>query len=350
MEKPFGIIEGFFGPSWSWEFRQHLAKKISSAGGNFYFYAPKNDPYLRKSWQIDFPTDHFNHLKKTRAAFKASGVQFGIGLSPFELHHDFSKSGKELLLKKLLKIDELGPDYLGLFLDDMKPAADLAKVQIEMAHFIKEHISCKLSFCPSYYSFDPILEKVFGKCPDNYLEELGANLDSDIDILWTGEKVTSKSITSQHLGVVEKIIRRKPFIWDNLFANDGPRQCKFLKVLPFNNRKTDAFEYSSGWGINPMNQGHLSALVFESAAGTLLNSIDPTISLNSSIEKNCPKDLASLIKKSLGSFNDLGLEGLEQKEKEVLRNKFSQFDHPVALEISSWLKGEFDVDGDCLTD
>jgi len=44
-----GIVEGFFGPEWTWESRYRLCNNHPSYGGQFYIYAPKRDSFLRKN-------------------------------------------------------------------------------------------------------------------------------------------------------------------------------------------------------------------------------------------------------------------------------------------------------------
>ena len=79
-------------------------------------YAPKADPFLRKEWQKDFPADHFTNLKKMGEAFSNQGVKWGIGLTPFEIFHDFNEDAKDALKMKLKRIDELNPDVLEFYL------------------------------------------------------------------------------------------------------------------------------------------------------------------------------------------------------------------------------------------
>jgi hypothetical protein len=46
MTTPYlGIIEGFFGPPWTWQEREAYAPYLKSHGYAFYIYAPKGDPF-----------------------------------------------------------------------------------------------------------------------------------------------------------------------------------------------------------------------------------------------------------------------------------------------------------------
>jgi hyaluronoglucosaminidase len=62
----------------------------------------------------------------------------------------------------------------------------------------------RIFFCPTYYSFDPILDRVFGKRPHNYLSDLGKLLDPLVRVYWTGPEVCSQEISSVRLRLVKR--------------------------------------------------------------------------------------------------------------------------------------------------
>ena len=174
-------------------------------------------------------------------------------MSPFELHLLGAKEGKDLLREKLAQLEEIGLDLLGLFFDDMPVHDGLAEKQLEAIEVVRSVSSARVIFCPAFYTPDPILEKVFGKRPERYWEEI-SHAPSEVDFAWTGPKVISEEITREHLEETERLLRRKPFLWDNLFANDGPRNCKFLKFRVPYSRTKDELSRTRGWAWNPMNQ------------------------------------------------------------------------------------------------
>ncbi len=350
MKTNIGVIEGFFGPQWSWKDRISYAQFIKDNNLSFYIYAPKGDRFLRKSWKEDHPQESWLQLQNLGKEYQKQQVAFGVGLSPYEIYNEFSAENKRLFQDKVKKLSDLGLRYLGLFFDDMKSSPNLASTQIELVSLANEVTDAKIVFCPTYYSYDPILEKVFGQMPENYLDEIGKGIDSDVDIMWTGEKVISSSITTNHLKEVSKILKRAPFLWDNIFANDGPRQCHHLKIMPLEGRSKDAVEFSAGWAVNPMNQANLSKLVMGAFDSSVMG-IDPLTALRDSICKQCADDqLVKMIMENYVQFKELGLKSMGQEEIESLIKQLSNKTDPVSLEISSWLKGEFVVGSECLTD
>lgn len=344
-----GVIEGFFGPEWSWAHRQILCEAIKKSEGNFYIYAPKRDPYLRKSWQHDHPKEMLRDLKKLSAKCHEQKLEFGIGLSPFEIHLLWDKKTKQILKEKILKLEELDLDYLGLFFDDMRGSIDLADKQAEIVEFTRGITHRALLFCPTYYSNDPILDKVFGQRTPDYLEKIGKNISGDVQILWTGNKVIPAEITAEELRITKDILKRKPFIWENYFANDGPKQCKFLKLKPFEGRDRQVFEAASGWAFNLMNQPGLSEILFESAVQVLTKGEPPEKSFKTTLEKKGGLGFAEIILEFGGALREMGLDKMEPAMIEELRRRLSRSNR-FAIEILDWLDGKYIVGPECLTD
>src|SRR5690606_20138333 len=88
---------------------------------------------------------------------------------------------------------------------------------------------------------------------------------TEVALAWTGPKVISPEISAEHLREVSKILKREPFIWENFFANDGPKNCKFLKLKPYSGRTQESFQNAEAFGFNLMNQPELSKVLYLSA-------------------------------------------------------------------------------------
>ncbi|MGC4097515.1 MAG: beta-N-acetylglucosaminidase domain-containing protein [Nitrospira sp.] len=176
-----GLIEGFFGPEWPWKSRHRFCKSLRAYGGAFYLYAPKRDGCLRKNWKQHHEDDVWNEIKRLGATCRRNQTAFGIGLSPYEIHSDWNLRTKTALRDKIERVHELDITFLCLLLDDMKGASDLADRQVEIVEYVRSMMRMPLVFCPTYYSDDPILDKVFGQRPDDYLEKIG-RLSNDIHI------------------------------------------------------------------------------------------------------------------------------------------------------------------------
>lgn len=345
-----GIIEGFFGPEWSLEARKDYASFLSGCGGDFYFYAPKRDQSLRKQWREEWTADYQGFLLEMKNHFNDFGISFGVGLSPMGLNGKFTSQDARDLEKKIRLLQKLGITLLGVFFDDMPIEPSLAEVQIKVVKHIQENFEGTILFCPSFYSYDPILEKVFGKMPENYLEEIATGIPDSIELCWTGPKVISPEIPKAHLEEVRKILKRKPFLWENLFANDGPRNCKFLKLSPFTGRSSDIVELISGAGFNMMNEAELSKICFLSSLLVLNEGQKPEEAFQNACAELLSPAFAQFVKNEREAFTSKGLDGLSDQDKEAYLATLSKFPDKGAREIEAWLKGEFLVGPECLTD
>ncbi|MES2606612.1 MAG: beta-N-acetylglucosaminidase domain-containing protein, partial [Pseudomonadota bacterium] len=261
-----GVVEGFFGRQWSWQARRDHALFLAQQQFTTYLYAPKNDVHLRKQWFEPYPADIFAELKSLAAYAGSLGVEFGVGLSPFELYRDFSAGNRDKLLRKLDQLNQLEAPLLAVLFDDMLgDLPGLAATQLAIFECIRTYSNAKhFMLCPTYYSDDPLLIKHFGKQPERYLDELGQALPKAVDIFWTGPKVISQDYPRDHLLEVGARLRRKPLLWDNYPVNDAKRLTQFLHLLPFEQRAEGNFslqpivELCSGLLANPMNQCALS--------------------------------------------------------------------------------------------
>src|SRR5690606_23053961 len=131
----------------------------------------------------------------------------------------------EALDRKVAFLDELGIHDLAILFDDIRgDLPDLADRHAAIVpHAAQRTVADRIIVCPTYYSDDPVLDRVFGHRPPGYLERLGELLDPAIHIFWTGEEVCSREYSAGHLDRVAAQLRRKPFLWDNYPVNDGQR-------------------------------------------------------------------------------------------------------------------------------
>lgn len=357
-----GLIEGFFGRSWSWQERSDYAAFLATAGYGFYIYAPKSDGYLRKHWQQDWPDAEFNALRSLRDTYRAHKVQFGIGLSPYEIYLNSDRSSnpnhsqRAALARKLQRINALEPDILCLLFDDMRgDLPGLAQMQCELVQQAADSCNAQqIIFCPTYYSFDPVLEKVFGQRPENYWQTLGTHLDRDIQVFWTGPRVCSEGYPLAHLQEVTALLGRKPFLWDNYPVNDGAVKSKHLHLRAFGERHALLADHIAGHAVNPMNQPWLSRIPLLSLPkayreGVNYSAVDATAQACVEV---CGERWAKYLEEDLSLLQDIGLGGLDQEQKNDLVNRYQPLatNAPWAREICEWLDGGYAFDPACLTD
>lgn len=351
MRPQLGIIEGYFGRAWRWEDRAAVVDRLAPAGYGFYHYAPKIDSKLRRDWQSLHDDSDMAELADFAAHCRNAGMRFGVGLTPYGAHLDFNAETRAALKIKLAHLSTLGLDDLAILFDDMRgDFADLGERQAEIVALCLDHAKADRFFmCPSYYSNDPVLDRVFGARPANYLETLGKRLDPGIAVYWTGEEVCSAEYSCGHLGDVSAQLGRKLALWDNYPVNDGPRMANHLHLRAFTGRPANLGQHVSHHAINPASQPLLSCI----PALTLLQSYAKGDGYRygaAFFDAACAiagPELAAMLQSDLLSFQDSGLSGLGERRAK-LRAKYAGVDHAAAREVVDWLDDGYAITGEML--
>ncbi len=344
VDTELGVIEGYYGGPWTWEERAGLVSFLAPHGYRFHLYAPKADAYLRRRWRELHPDQEADSIRAFAAHCRAAGVRFGVGLSPLKIFNDFNAEARDALARKLAHLDSLGVQDLGILFDDMRgDLPDLAQTQLRVVDFVAGHTAAtRLIVCPTYYTDDPVLDRVFGQRPEGYLRALGQGLDPAIGVFWTGEEVCAREYGLGHLARVGEDLRRKPILWDNYPVNDGPRMSPYLHLRAFTGRPAAIARLIGGHAINPalqpvltripaltlaesyrMGEAHEYGQAFARAAALALG-----------------EDLGGKVARRLGTLNDVGLDNLGEAEPR-LREAFAGIDHDGAREIIAWLDGRY---------
>ncbi|HEY8571524.1 beta-N-acetylglucosaminidase domain-containing protein [Phenylobacterium sp.] len=350
MTCELGIIEGFFGRPWSWTERTDAVRFLGPRGYGFYLYAPKADPYLRRRWRDPYPEAELKALRDFGAACREVDVRFGVGLTPFELHFGFDRDAKVALTGKLAQLDDAGIEDLAVLFDDMRgDVPDLAARQAEIVHWIGPRTKAsRLIMCPSYYSDDPVLDRVFGARPRDYLAELGIALEPVVHVMWTGEEVCSREYSPGHLERVGQQLRRRPFLWDNYPVNDGPRMSQHLHLRAFTGRPASIGEHLSAHAVNPASQPVLSRIPLLTLAESYArgDGYQYFAAFQRAAKEVLGEALAGRIVRDLLAFQDGGRDRLTDERRDELANIYAEFDHPAAREVAGWLSGAYAITGE----
>ena len=352
---PLGIIEGFFGHPWPWRARRQYAEFLARSGFDFYLYAPKSDPWLRRNWQSPWPEEDWAQLKALRRACADAGIRFGLGLSPLELYRQPATKSHRQLADKLHQINALEPDLLGLLFDDMRgDLPELAQRQSELAQVALETSRARqLILCPTYYSTDPLLEKVFGERPKDYWQDLGERLPGEIDVFWTGLRVCSEHYPADHLAQVSQWLGRKPFLWDNYPVNDSAEQSQFLRLMAYPKNHGQLAGKVAGHAANPMNQPWLSQIPLASLplAYRLRSRYDPKQAFVQACEALLSPTMAKRLQEDQPLLQSKGLDRLNEQERRRLQERYDPLaaSEPQAQELLDWLAGHYAFDPACLT-
>jgi hyaluronoglucosaminidase len=345
-----GVIEGFFGKEWGWPARQSGIDFLRDHGYGLYVYAPKADAYLRRRWREPLPIETLEQLWALGSRCRERGVDFGIGLTPFEIYLDYDDRARIELKSKVQQINESGADTLCILFDDMRgDVGNLAELQARVIDDIcgwsdADHFIA----CPTYYSYDHRLAREFGPPPKTYLKDFGRLVDPAVDFFWTGEKVISHGYSAAHLDEVAADIRRKPFIWDNRISNDSKIRTNHLYLDP--GEWSLAVERAAGLAVNPMNQPHLSRIALAGYRHLLTGGADLEQAFPSICRALCGDSLGARVADDAALFKDTRLDELDATLLAHLLAFYErEADNVYAAEIAAWLRGEYVFDPQCLT-
>lgn len=342
-----GIVEGFYGRQWNFDTRRAYASYLGELGLNTCLYCPKGDPWLRRDWQQPWPDTLREELLQLSRLYRSVGLNWGVGLSPFELYRNYGPQQRQALQRKLAQLQQLEAPLLAILFDDMPGDMDaLAERQAEIVQDVVASLpGVRVLVCPTYYSTDPVLQKYFGAMPDNYWAELGDALPAQVDIFWTGERVCSQQIRCADIEQINARLGRKVMLWDNYPVNDGAQRSSFLYTEALSARDPGLRQLLTGHLCNPMNQGLLSLPALTGLA--TLYGVPPA---QPWLAEVLGAALWSELQGDGALFQDKGLTGLEASERAALERKYAQLPGAAAAEVAGWLRGEYTFDPACLTD
>lgn len=339
-----GVIEGFYGPRWSWAERRAVAERLAGHGYGYWHYAPKADPRVRNHWRERWPEAEADSLTAFRAHCHEHGLTFGVGITPLGLGDQAPATDWHALADRLAELDAIGVDELVLCFDDVRgDIADLASQQIRIVDWAAARSRARqIVVCPTYYTEDPLLDRLFGERPANYLTELGRGLDRRIGVYWAGEEVCPREIQSGHVDRIAERLQRRPRLWDNYPVNDSPRMSQHLPIRAFTARSPDLEHYTAAHAINPALQPTLSTISALTLAERyrLGEYYEYTAAQRWAIRTVLGDALGTQVERDLALLADTGRDRLDESLPR-LRERYAAFDHPGAAEIVHWLDGGY---------
>jgi len=262
----FGYIEGYYGRMLSWDDRRSIIDKLAQENLNIYLYAPKEDPFHRQEWRKPYPAQWQASFKLFVKHAKKKNLSVIPGISP-GLSFDY-RGGKDYsrLLNKLASFVKMGCKSVCLLMDDI-PAEFPASCKNRFSSLGNAHgnlltrlrtdlpkaggTDISLWFCPTVYA-DELVEK--NNESRRYLPDLAASMPPSTIVLWTGERVISKTINARSLRYVNELFGGNVCVWDNVYANDYCPSKLFFG--PYKNRGFDLMTAARGALLNPTGLLH----------------------------------------------------------------------------------------------
>jgi hypothetical protein len=262
---PVGVIEGFYGPPWTWEQRAEVAAWCAERGMRDYVYAPKDDPKHRHDWRAPYDASELAGFER----FAAEGaLALGFAISPGLSIDADSAEDRTALAAKVDQVVAVGAGSVVLALDDIPfGGGPQGEAHARLTTWLREHLDgrASLSLVPTEY---------VGTRSTPHLDALAAGVPDDVPIGWTGRAVVNDSITVADAHArAEALGGRPPLLWDNYPVNDAVMGDR-LFMGPLRGREAGLLDACSGYLANPMEHARASTLPLASIAA-LLRGDDP---------------------------------------------------------------------------
>lgn len=271
-----GVVEGFYGQPWSHEQRLRAIEHFGDFNMNTYFIAPKDDPLQRFNWRSPFSDSFIAQADELHRHGLAHGIDFVACVSPGLSVRYSDEKDVQAVVHRFQQLLAVGITHFALLWDDISwelshpediaAYTTTAQAQADFSNKIWDAINesydrVKLTVCPMQYS---------GRGTEAYLVDLGRELKSRINIMWTGRSIISEYLDISDAVIFDRSALRPALYWDNFPVNDGSLQAS-LFIGPLRNREKGLHKYSSGLLSNPMVQFEASILPLSTVGDYLWN-------------------------------------------------------------------------------
>lgn len=256
-----GVLEGFYGPTWSFDERLEMVRFIWRSRMNVFVWSPKGDFTSRILWRFDYDAALLRELSELVAEGRRLSVDVCLMLSPGNgiLYGDPDE--RRIVLAKLRTLAATGATCLALAFDDISrdlrmedatrySGAGLGAAQADLINEVygtlwKDNARLDLGMVPTDY---------WTKALEEHPEYAGAvrSLPPKVFIGWTGQEVVSPVVTRADVDKAGAIWGRPVFMGDNYPVVDAGRANGRLQLGPVIAREPGAVRAVSGWVANAM--------------------------------------------------------------------------------------------------
>ena len=271
-----GVVEGFYGKPWPHAQKLKAIEFFADCNMNTYFLAPKDDPLQRFNWRSPFSDEYLSSTKELIDLGKIHGIDFVLCVSPGLSVEYSNEDDVDAVVNRFKQLTDLGAKHFGMLWDDiaweMAHDSDNARyASTALAHadftnrvwnkLISYNEHAQLTVCPMHYA---------GRGNEPYLIDLGRELKSRINLMWTGRSICSEYLDIADAVIFERSALRPALYWDNFPVNDGGLQVN-LYIGPVRGREKGLHKYSAGLLSNPMLQFEASQIPISTIGEYLWN-------------------------------------------------------------------------------
>lgn len=276
-----GIVEGFYGHTYSVDTRLELLEFCKRYKMNTYIYGPKSDPYHLGWWKEDYPEtitedqrykgfitqDDLRTISSKAIACNVDfvwaahpGMQNGITFTEWGI-----EAGVNDIMKKFDHLYSLGLRAFGVFIDDMSYTPS-GEMQAQLATKAQEAVRNKYGSEVAPLFFVPTSYALNYDIGGSRLRAL-KNVDKDVVIAFTGYDCFS-NIRGTASETMKEYCGRNAVMWWNNPVNDDHDNWIYMRKMTthWTIEDKDPIPSMGGLLMNPMNQGNASKIILFSAA------------------------------------------------------------------------------------
>ena len=255
-----GLVEGYYGNPYSHSARLRMFDFFGKQKMNVYIYGPKDDPYHKAQWRVEYPAAEAAKIKALVASANSNKVNFVWAVHPGgDIKWNLTDSMN--IVKKFEAMYKLGVRAFAIFFDDISGEGTSATKQAGLlnyvtSEFIKKHSdAAPLIMCPTQYNRS--------WSSGDYLSILGKQTNSEVRIMWTGNSVVDM-INMSDMTWINSQISRKAYIWLNYPVND---YCiDHMLMGPTYGNDNNIASVLGGFTSNPMEYAEASKVSLYSIA------------------------------------------------------------------------------------
>jgi hyaluronoglucosaminidase len=252
-----GLLEGYYGPPWSHAQRLRMVAEVADRGMTHLMVAPKDDTAQRREWWQPLGAQAADEVAELVSVARAERVRIACAVSPGLSIRWSSEESFAALMGRFQQLHDLGVRDASLLLDDIpdrlsddedrRRYPDAASAHADLAArwsraMRKLDPDWRLSVCPLVYH---------GRGDEPYLVTLAAGLPPDVDLMWTGREICSRTLDLLDGATFWRATSRPPLWWDNYPVNDLAMRNR-LHIGPLLGRDPHLHRVSAGLYANAM--------------------------------------------------------------------------------------------------
>lgn len=271
-----GLTEGFYGQPWSHQQRLSQLDFMGRTKQNRYLYAPGDDPFRQARWRDPYPAAQRAEFRELAERARQNHVTLAWAVAPAQ-EMCLAKNGDvKALTRKIDAMWALGVRAFQLQFQDVSYSewhcdkdADTfgsgpeaaARAHARVAGAVARHLADRypeaepLSLMPTEFYQDGATD---------YRQALASELDSRVQVAWTGVGVVPRTITGRELVGARDVFKHPLVTMDNYPVNDYAQDRMFLG--PYTGREPAVASGSAALLANAMEQASASRIPLFTAA------------------------------------------------------------------------------------